>query len=89
MTTPTTASIPHKPYNGWYNRSTWNVALHLTNDHHTYTLMVEHFTDEEITDANVRFFCHIMYPDMVTPDGDDMSEVNWSEISDMISELYA
>lgn len=87
MTNDTT--IPHKPYNGWYNRSTWNVALHLTNDPHTYGMMIDNFRDEEINITNVRFFCHILYPNMVTPDGDDLTDVNWGEIVNMISELQA
>ena len=73
-------------YNGWTNRATWNTALWLTNDETLYRTMLEHFRDEEINNANARFFCNLLWPCSETPDGDELADVNWNEITDMIRE---
>lgn len=75
-----------KTYNGWTNRATWNTALWLTNDETLYRTMCEHFREEEITNKNARFFCNLLWPCSETPDGDELHDVNWSEIADMIRE---
>ncbi len=78
--------MSNETYNGWTNRATWNTALWLTNDETLYRTMVEHFREEEITNQNVRFFCNLLWPCSETPDGDELHDVNWSEIADMIRE---
>jgi len=75
-----------KTYNGWKNRATWNTALWLTNDEGIYRTMLSFFGDEEITNENARFFCNLIWPCSETPDGDDLHDVCWSEITDMIRE---
>ena len=73
-------------YNGWKNRATWNTALWLTNDEGIYRTMLSFFGDEEITPANAQFFCNLIWPCCSTPDGDELHDVDWWEIADMISE---
>lgn len=75
-----------KTYNGWRNRATWNTALWLTNDESIYRTMVDHFRDEPIDRASVRFFCNLLWPCCTTPDGDELADVYWPEIVDMIEE---
>jgi hypothetical protein len=78
-----------KTYNGWKNRATWNTALWLTNDEHNYRGMISFFTDEEITPENARFFCNLLWSCSETPDGDELAEVCWREIVDMIEECVS
>ena len=73
-------------YNGYTNRATWNCALWLTNDEGIYRLMVETFREEQADTESVRFFCNLLWPDCETPDGDELSDVYWPEIADMITE---
>jgi hypothetical protein len=75
-----------KTYNGWRNRATWNTALWMTNDESIYRSMVEFFRAEEITKENARFFCNLLWPCSETPDGDELADVCWPEIVDMIEE---
>jgi hypothetical protein len=75
-----------KTYNGWRNRATWNTALWLTNDESMYRMMIDHFRFEDITKENARFFCNLLWPCSETPDGDELADVYWPEIVDMIEE---
>jgi hypothetical protein len=75
-----------KLYNGWKNRATWNTALWLTNDESIYRSMISFFADEDITTENARFFCNLLWPCCETPDGDELADVYWPEIVNMIQE---
>jgi hypothetical protein len=75
-----------KTYNGWTNRATWNAALWLTNDCSFYHSMLDHFRADEVDAYSAREFCHLVWPCGNTPDGDELSDVNWAEIADMIEE---
>lgn len=77
-------------YNGWTNRETWNVALWLGNDEGMYHEAIRFGRvnlgcgkDEE---RIVEQFCRDMFGDM-TPDGDKLDEVDWSEIVADIREM--
>jgi hypothetical protein len=79
-----------KTYNGWTNRATWNAALWLTNDESMYHMMRDHFLHDIAicfpTARDAREFCWLIWPDGNTPDGDELTDVNWDEIADMIHE---
>ena len=76
-----------KTYNGWTNRATWNAALWLTNDQSFYDMMRDHFRDDPaVCSRSAREFCWIVWPCGNTPDGDELTDVNWVEIADMIQE---
>ena len=76
-----------KTYNGWTNRATWNAVLWLSNDQSMYDMMLDHFRgDPVVCSRSAREFCWLIWPDGNTPDGDDLTDVKWSKVADMIQE---
>lgn len=76
-------------YNGWANRETWNVALWLGNDEGFYREAVafgRRTLPAHDEDAMVEAFCRNLFGDM-TPDGDSLDGVDWSEIAADIKEM--
>ena len=49
-------------------------------------MMLDHFQGDTIDAHSAREFCHLVWPCGNTPDGDELSDVNWAEIAVMISE---
>ncbi len=74
-------------YNGWANRSTWNVILWLNNRVDLNFLMIDSFTRQgwERDAASVKRFCYMVFGEK-TPDGDLLKEVNWDEVAKVVEE---
>lgn len=81
-------------YNGWANRSTWNVVLWMNNDEPIYLWMLDTFRGRYIPivakDAK-RFFSKVCtvnkrWPKGATPDGFPFRDVDWSEVARAINE---
>lgn len=73
-------------YNGYRNAATYRTALWLTNEEPLYRTMCEHFREEEITTANARFFCNLLWPNAENPDGDELADVYWPDIVRVIQD---
>lgn len=71
-------------YNGWTNRSTWNVALWWGNDEGLYGLTCDRQREWDADDAQA--LVEEIWPDGTTPDGDCLDDVNWEEIADAWNE---
>jgi hypothetical protein len=76
-------------YNGWKNKATWNVSLHVFNDESVYRAMQERKTRPErkgkFTAGQARAFCRAMYGDR-TPDGLSMARVDWKAIAEAFND---
>lgn len=69
-------------YNGWTNRSTWNVSLWLTNDEPLYRWFMDILSlskDDKATARLLQDSVREMWGDK-TPDGDPLGPVNWLEV---------
>ena len=75
-------------YNGWANRSTWNVVLWMNNDEPIYLWMLDTFGRRyiPIVAKDAKWFISKVWPSGVTPDGDSLKDVDWSEVADAINE---
>jgi hypothetical protein len=71
-----------KGYNGWANRSTWNVALWAGNDYGMYQTVE---SNKPYTKSSARRLAEEMFGDK-TPDGCKLDGVNWKEIADAWNE---
>ena len=75
-------------YNGYSNRATWNAALWLNNDYGLYQ------TTRNMGASELEDFCNEIWKFtndygqsvFVTPDGDCLSEVDWDEVSEAVSD---
>lgn len=72
------------PYNGWWNRATWNVNLWLTgNDETTYREATKVATKPRTLKEGaetIREFCERIWGE-VTPDGDKLAECKWIDVA--------
>ena len=77
-------TLQAEEYNGWTNRSTWNVQLWITNKESLYkligTIAKGCRSVSELAD-NLEAFLGILWNGK-TPDGDSLAPVNWVEIAD-------
>lgn len=75
-------------YNGWLNRATWNTHLWLTgNDENTYRIftVVARRGTVEAAALRVKCACADLWGTK-TPDGDDLSQVDWLHIAEALRE---
>lgn len=82
---------PERDYNGWPNRSTWNVMLWLNNHEPYYRAYVAAVRVQEMTPAAAQAFCIRLfgYKSMFkarTPDGDAFVCVHWPRIAAAMNE---
>lgn len=75
-------------YNGWANRSTWNVVLWMNNDEGIYLAMRDEFRRrwKPITASDAIDFFRDIWPSRHTPDGEPLRDVYWGEVADAINE---
>lgn len=79
-------------YNGWKNRDTWNIALHINNDEPLYRKAVDFMKDNPSKDNPYIAFILSMYMTaMVTPDSVEyMSDkLDYDALNNMMRELVA
>ena len=89
----TTTHLPSGPspqrttFNGWDNRSTWNVNLWIFGEVELYDIWKAeckrhaHWTIERTTE-----FVKQLWPSGKTPDGDSLDVVYWRQIADSFNE---
>ena len=69
-------------YNGWTNRATWAVNLHLTNDETLLSRAGDYARDSKGCDSSFSFFIEGMLAnwDHIVDDCEEFVDVNWPEI---------
>ena len=70
-------------YNGWYDWTTWNVALWINNDQTYYSI-----AKECKNYADFLYEMQAMIGSFFTPDGADWGEANIGEMNELIEEIY-
>lgn len=80
--------VKRQPYNGWYNRATWNVALWLGNDEGLYNAAKDATRrSERLRARDAEEICRELFPSGKTPDGDSLIDVCWGEIANCLAEM--
>jgi len=74
-------------YNGWTNRNTWVVNLHIGNDEGLYYAIGDAYKNNQAEDDYISLItqCEGLMNDL-GPGG--LMEVNWTEVKDTIEELF-
>lgn len=75
-------------FDGWKNRSTWNVVLWMNNDEGLYLYMRDAFRRRyaPIDGNEAQEFFEDVWPNGITPDGDSLKDVDWDEVAGAINE---
>jgi len=72
-------------YNGYANRATWNVVLWCMNTENVYRFIVQR--PVPFTERSAWFACKdVIFKSETTPDGDNLSEVNWAQVAEAFNE---
>ena len=71
-------------YEGWSNRATWNANLWVFNEYPFYLAWKEANAQAcgKWSVESARSFCTEQFGGDCTPDGEKLTEVNWSEIAE-------
>ena len=79
----------NETYNGWTNRSTWNVALWIENDYNLYTAACNFMKTYTGNRPYVSFINSLGMRDDRTPDRIKFisGQLNYHELNDMMNEL--
>lgn len=79
-------------YNGWKNRDTWSVALHINNDEPLYRNAVAFMQDNPSKDnPYIAFILNEYMTNMVTPDAVEWMSpaLDYNALNDMMRDLVA
>lgn len=80
--------MKNQKYNGWANRTTWNVALWIGNDEAMYNAARSAARQcKRITAREAEEICRELFPSGETPDGDRLVDCHWPEIAADLREM--
>lgn len=85
-----TQQTNNEEYNGWKNRSTWNVALWIQNDEGLYNMAKDYVQEREGKKTTYSgFIKHYGMQEEKTPDGIKWlsNRLDYAELNGMIKEL--
>lgn len=79
-------------YNGWKNRSTWNVALWINNDEPLYRTAINYCKERQSKNLKITYIGFIKYAGLSrerTPDGIlyDGQQLDYKALNEMMDEL--
>lgn len=81
--------MKRKPYNGWFNRATWNVALWIGNDEGLYRMAMDAIKamPKRIAARDAELLCRDLFPGGETPDGDKLVDCHWPSIAHNLRDM--
>lgn len=81
--------MKNNTYNGWQNRSTWNVSLWIANEYNLYTEAVEFMKDYKGRKPYKDFIAYLGLEEEKTPDGIKWlsSELDYRALNSFMNEF--